>query len=37
VGYFEAVGGCKRGKRAVTLTLTSETGAKTTSAGAAKC
>jgi hypothetical protein len=37
VGYFEAVGGCKAGKRAIALTLTTEAGATTTSAGSAKC
>lgn len=36
VGYLESVG-CRRGRRAVTLTLTSETGATTTSSGSARC
>jgi hypothetical protein len=37
VGYFEAVGGCKGGKRAISLSLTSEAGATSSSSGAAKC
>jgi hypothetical protein len=37
VGYFEAVGGCKSHKRAISLSLTSEAGATSTSAASAKC
>ena len=36
-GYYESVGGCKKGKRPVTVTFTPESGSPTRSQGIAKC
>jgi len=37
VAYIEGIGGCKGGKRSVSLTLTPEAGAQTTTKGSARC
>ncbi|MEZ5121273.1 MAG: hypothetical protein R2736_06830 [Solirubrobacterales bacterium] len=37
VAYIESVGGCKKGKRGIALTLTFESGAQSTTTGSAKC
>ncbi|MFL5847443.1 MAG: hypothetical protein ACJ77L_18265 [Solirubrobacteraceae bacterium] len=36
-GYLESVGGCKGGKRAISVTFTPETGSPVTQAATAKC
>ncbi|MFN8204788.1 MAG: hypothetical protein U0S48_19705 [Solirubrobacteraceae bacterium] len=37
VAYIESVGGCKKGQRGISLTLTFESGAQSTTTGSAKC
>jgi len=36
-GYYEAIGGCKKGRRALSVVFTAENGVATTAASTAKC